>query len=205
MSKRTDDLILNKTLTEILQKIRSFTECQSVGIRLQNNGHYPYFVHEGFMDFFILKENNLCTTDDEGNPVLDENGDPILECVCGKVLKGKTDPALPFFTENGSFWTNSTSQLFATDKERLNKAVERIRGTCLKHGYESMALIPLRAHRKILGLIQLNDSRENMFTLKAIKKYERLAVEVGKVVFNINEISESINRIFSWKKLVQLA
>lgn len=205
MSKRVDDLILNKILTDILQKIHSLTECQSVGIRLQNNGDYPYFVHEGFTDFFILKENSLCTTDNEGNPVLDEDGEPVLGCVCGSVLKGKTDSTFPFFTENGSFWTNSTSQLLATDKERLNKAVERIKGTCPKHGYESMALIPLRVEEKILGLIQLNDPRENMFTLKSIKKYEQLADEMGKVIFNVNEISERISRIFNWTKPVKIA
>jgi len=195
MSEKTQDFVaLKKVLAEILGEICTLSNCQSVGIRLENNGDYPYYVYEGFPDFFILKENSICAKDDEGNYILDENGSPFLECMCGDVLKGRFDPKLPYFTEKGSFWTNSTTRLLdtATEKERLG----RTRNMCNYSGYESVALIPMRADNRTLGLIQMNDPRENMFTPKMIEKYESIADRVGAVVVNALEIQERMKDIF---------
>ena len=93
MPEKTQDFVaLRQILTEILGEICSLSDCQSVGIRLHNNGDYPYYVNEGFPDFFITKENSICARDDEGNLILDEDGNPLLECMCGNVLKGQIRP-----------------------------------------------------------------------------------------------------------------
>jgi len=197
MSEKTQNFVaLKQVLTEILEEMCTLSDCQSVAIRLHINGDYPYYVHEGFPDFFILKENSLCERDDEGTPILDEDGNPLLECMCGKVLKGRFDPQLSYFTEKGSFWTNSTTQLLesTTEKERLT----RTRNMCNYSGYESVALIPMRSGNRILGLIQMNDPRENMFTLKEIENYEFIADRVGSVVLSALEIQEKMEDIFEW-------
>jgi hypothetical protein len=195
MSEKTQEFVaLKKVLAEILGEICALSNCQSVGIRLENNGDYPYYVYEGFPDFFILKENSICAKDDEGNYILDENGSPFLECMCGDVLKGRFDPKLPYFTEKGSFWTNSTTRLLdtTTEKDRL----DRTRNMCYESGYESVALIPMRADNRALGLIQMNDPRENMFTPKMIENCEVIADRVGAVIVNAIEIQERIKDIF---------
>ena len=194
--KKQNFVALKQVLTEILEEICSLSDCQSVGIRLHDNGDYPYYVQEGFPDFFIHKENSLCAKDDEDNPIFDEDGNPLLECMCGNVLKGRFDPQLPYFTEKGSFWTNSTTQLLetTTEKERLT----RTRNMCNYSGYESVALIPMRTANRILGLIQMNDPRENLFTLKEIENYEFLADRVGSVVLSALEIQEKMEDIFEW-------
>lgn len=197
MSEKKQNFVpLKQVLTEILEEICSLSDCQSVGIRLHDNGDYPYYVQEGFPDFFIHKENSLCAKDDEDNPIFDEDGNPLLECMCGNVLKGRFDPKLPYFTEKGSFWTNSTTQLLetTTEKERLT----RTRNMCNYSGYESVALIPMRAGNITLGLIQMNDPRENMFTLKEIENYEFIADRVGSVVLSTLEIQEKMEDIFGW-------
>ncbi|MCJ7720954.1 GAF domain-containing protein [Candidatus Bathyarchaeota archaeon] len=205
MSEKTRDFAaLKQVLSEILGNIHALSDCQSVGIRVHNNGDYPYYVHKGFPDFFILQENSVCARDDEGSPILDEESNPLLECMCGNVLKGRFDPKFPYFTENGSFWTNSTTQFLATvsDKEKLG----RTRDMCQHSGYESVALIPMRAGNRTLGLIQLNDPRENMFTPKDIEKYELIANHVGAVVLNAFEIQERIAAIFdmvNWAKTAE--
>jgi hypothetical protein len=185
---------LRQILTEILGEICSLSDCQCVGIRLHDNGDYPYYVQDGFPDFFIHKENSLCAKDDEDNIIFDEAGNPLLECMCGNVLKGQFDSNRPYFTEKGSFWTNSTTQLLdsTTEKERLT----RTRNMCNHSGYESVALIPLRAGNVTLGLIQMNDPRENMFTLKMIKNYEAIADRVGSVVLNALEVQKRMNDVF---------
>jgi hypothetical protein len=197
MPEKTQEFVaLKKLLAEILGEICALSNCQSVGIRLENNGDYPYYVYEGFPDFFILKENSICAKDDDGNYILDENGSPFLECICGDVLKGRFDPKLPYFTEKGSFWTNSTTRLLesTTEKDRL----DRTRNMCYDSGYESVALIPMRADNRALGLIQMNDPRENMFTPKMIENCEVIADRVGAVVVNAIEIEEKINDIFDF-------
>ena len=197
MSDKTQDFVaLKKVLAEILGDICALSNCQSVGIRLENNGDYPYYVYEGFPDFFILKENSICAKDDDGNHILDENGSPFLECICGDVLKGNFDSKLPYFTEKGSFWTNSTTRLLdtTTEKDRL----DRTRNMCHYSGYESVALIPMQADNRTLGLIQMNDPRENMFTPKMIKNCESIADRVGAIVVNAIEIQEKINDVFDF-------
>jgi hypothetical protein len=191
--KITNFVAVKQVLAEILEEIRNLSGCQGVGIRLENNGDYPYYVHEGFPKFFILKENSLCATDHEGNPIVDENGNPLLECMCGNVIKGRFDSKLPFFTEKGSFWTNSTTHLLETTTE--NERQSRTRNMCHHSGYESVALIPLQAGNRTLGLIQLNDPRENMFTPEIIHKYESIMDQVAEIVFCAFEIEERIGDI----------
>ena len=192
--KNKDFVALKQVLAEILEEIHTLSGCQSVGIRLHNNGDYPYYVHEGFPNFFILKESSLCAKDDKGNQILDEKGNPLLECMCGNILKGQFDPKLPYFTAKGSFWTNSTTQLL--DNITENELGGRTRNMCHYSGYESVALIPIRVGDKTLGLIQMDDPRENMFTPETIEKYESLADHVGAVVFNALEIQERMAGIF---------
>jgi hypothetical protein len=195
MPEETQDFIaLRRILTEILGEICSISDCQSVGIRLHDNGDYPYYVYEGFPDFFIIKENSVCARDNEDNLIIDEDGNPLLECMCGNVLKGRFDPTRPYFTEKGSFWTNSTTQLLKTTTEK--EMLARTRNMCNYSGYESVALIPMRAGNVTLGLIQMNDPRENMFTLQGIENYEAIAESVGSVVLNALEIQKRMNDIF---------
>ncbi len=192
--KITNFVAIKQVLAKILETIRTLSDCQSVGIRLHDHGDYPYYVHEGFPNFFILKETSLCARDDEGNPIRDEKGNPLLECMCGNVLKGLFDQKHPYFTEKGSFWTNSTTQLLDTVTE--GELQGRTRNMCHYSGYESVALIPMQAGNRTIGLIQINDPRENMFTPETIENYESIADHVAEVVRNALEIQERMDYIF---------
>jgi GAF domain-containing protein len=192
MAEEIKDYALKQVLAEILEEIHTLSGCQSVGIRLHNNGDYPYYLHEGFPKFFILKENSLCAKDSEGKAIRDKKGNVLLECMCGNVLEGRVDSERPYFTENGSFWTNSTTKLLDTVTE---ENLGRTRNMCHHSGYESVALIPVRVGDRTLGLIQMNDSRENMFTSETIKKYESLADYVGAAVFTALEIQKKMAAI----------
>ena len=195
MTENAKNFTLRQILTEILGEICSLSDCQSIGIRLHNNdGDYPYYVHQGFPEFFITKENSLCTKDDEESLIIDEDGNPLLECMCGNVLKGRFDPKQSYFTEKGSFWTNSTTQLLKSFAEK--EIQSGTRNMCNYSGYESVALIPMRAGNTTLGLIQMNDPRENMFTSEDIENYEVVANKVGSVVVNLLDIEKKMNDVF---------
>ena len=54
-----------------------------------------------------------------------------------------------------------------------------MRNRCNGEGYESVALIPLRASGETFGLLQLNDHRKGRFTPRGISLLERLADSVA--------------------------
>ncbi|MCW3990236.1 MAG: GAF domain-containing protein [Candidatus Bathyarchaeota archaeon] len=169
---------LQSTIGEIMRIVREAFGIEAVGIRLQEGEDYPYFVFDGFHDEHILLENELCVTDLEGQLMRDDVGNPVLDCMCGNILRGRFDPSKPFFTEGGSFWTNSTTELLAstTVEDRL----VRTRNTCQGEGYESVALIPIRDDGETLGLLQMNDRRPGCFNMETIGFLEGL----GKIIGN---------------------
>jgi PAS domain S-box-containing protein len=167
-SNGTLDLIQNAI--DFFQRKSDF---EAVGIRLKKGEDYPYFETKGFPQGHVLLENELCVRDFEGNLVRDSVGNPVIECMCGNIIMGRFDSSKPFFTEEGSFWTNSTTELLGSSSEADRQA--RTRNRCNGEGYESVALFPLRVGTERLGLIQLNDKRKNMFKKETIELLERLA------------------------------
>jgi len=188
--------ILKPVLTRILKEIHNLSGCESVAIRLHGDSDFPYHIHENFSEFFVLKENSLNVKDEDGNLILDADGTPFVECMCGNVLKRRFNPNFSFFTEKGSFWTNSTTTLLTTMTDKERQEVGRTRNTCHHFGYESVALIPIQVSGDTLGLIQLNDPRENMFPLNRIEQYELIADHVGIIVSNILEAAEQMAHLF---------
>ena len=171
------ELINKKTgrddfMRDILFLIKLVTGLEAAGIRLKEGDDYPYVETMGFSGNFIKAENYLCARDPAGNLIRDDNGNPFLECMCGNIICGRTDASLPFFTDGGSFWTNSTSDLLASTSEEDRQG--RTRNHCNRAGYESVALIPLRCDEKIIGLLQLNDRRRDMFTGRLIRFFESI-------------------------------
>ena len=157
--------------------IKSYMKFDAVGIRLHDGIDYPYYITKGFSSDFIKTETSLCAKDKAGNILLDSNGKPLLECMCGNIIKGRTNPKLSYFTNDGSFWTNSTTKLLLSldKKEKLIPT----RNQCNINGYESVALIPLKTDVEIVGLLQLNDKRKNIFTYEIIRIFEGIAASIG--------------------------
>jgi PAS domain S-box-containing protein len=146
--------------------------CEAVAIRLRQGPDFPYFRALGFPPEFIRLENSLCSQDCFGDAVRDSAGEPVIECRCGDVICGHIDSSKPYFTALGSFWTNSAIELRTTNANEVRQT--RKRGHCSESGYESIALIPLRAGGERLGLIQFNDKRRGLFSLEMIAMWEML-------------------------------
>ena len=165
------------TIHDILLLIKAFTGFEAVGIRLREEEDFPYYETKGFPADFIEAERYLCPRNHNGEIIRDSEGNPVLECMCGNIISGRTDPTIPFFTEGGSFWTNSTTALLASTTEEDRQA--RTRNRCHGEGYESVALIPLRANDEIIGLLQLNDRRKGIFDLEIINFFEGIGASIG--------------------------
>jgi len=184
-----------EALDAILGIVKKHTGAEAVGIRLREGDDYPYYVWNGFSEEHIFKENSLCAMDLDGQLLRDEAGNPVLDCMCGNIIQGRFDPSEPFFTEGGSFWTNCTTELLASTTEEDRQG--RTRNVCNVEGYESVALIPLRGEDGNLGLLQLNDRRRDMYTLRLIEFLESLGESVGVALARIiidRELQEAEGR-----------
>jgi PAS domain S-box-containing protein len=164
-------------LKSILKLLRDWSGCEAVGIRIKEGEDFPYFETSGFPEEFVRLENQLCLYDENGEIKRDSDGNPILECMCGNILCERFDASKSFFTADGCFWSNCTTELLASTTDADRQA--RTRNRCNGEGYESVALIPLRSGGKTFGLIQFNDRREGRFTSELIALYRRIANHVA--------------------------
>ncbi len=171
---------MQDSIQRVLAALKTRTGLDAVGIRLQNGDDFPYFVQQGFSNDFLQTENTLIERAADGGVCRDKNGNVSLECTCGLVISGKTDPANPLFTPGGSCWTNNSFPLLDIppgEDPRLHP-----RNKCIHQGYASVALIPIREKDRIVGLIQLNGRRKGCFTLDTVEILEVIASYIGEAL-----------------------
>ncbi|MDX9907738.1 MAG: PAS domain-containing protein [Bacteroidales bacterium] len=175
-------------LSEIIREIKHMTNIEAVGIRIKEGNDYPYYTTEGFSEEFVRLERFLCSYDKDGNIIRDADNNPQLDCMCGNILSKRVDTSRSFFTEGGSFRSNNTTRLLAetTPEERL----ARTRNRCNSFGYESVALIPLLSGENVIGLLQLNDHRPDMFNEQIIPFFEKIGSSIAIAVVRNNAESE---------------
>jgi len=168
------------SIQRILAILKSWIGCSAVAIRLQEGEDFPYLAQDGFPSDFLRTENTLISHDANGLMCRDKDGNVRLECTCGLVIEGRTDPDSPLFTQVGSFWTQDSFPLLdlPSDVDPRHNA----RNQCMHHGYASFALVPLRSKGRIIGLIQLNDLRKGYFTLAKVKHLEGIAAHIGTAI-----------------------
>jgi PAS domain S-box-containing protein len=188
LNRNTDSEVM---INSIINSIRAKTGYEAVAIRIKEGEDFPYYATSGFSDAFVAAERLLCTRDSRGNIIRDKNNEPLLECMCGNILCGRIDTSKSFFTEGGSFRSNNTTSLLktTTDTDRMT----RTRNRCNSSGYESVALIPLRSGSEIIGLLQLNDHRTDIFNDSIIPFFERLGSSIGMAIMRNkaeNELKE---------------
>ena len=181
INRASSKIDLIKSVNGFLRNTFGF---EAVGIRLKEGDDFPYYQTSGFPEDFVLKEKSLCSYNKEGEILYDSDGNPVLECMCGNVICGRYDPAKPFFTENGSFWTNSTSELLASTSEDDRQS--RTRNRCNGEGYESVGLFPLRSGNTTCGLLQVNDRRKGVFTPARISVLEIIGDNISIAIDKFN-------------------
>jgi PAS domain S-box-containing protein len=178
-------------IKDLLELVKNYTGFEAVGIRLKEETDYPYFITRGFPGHFVEAEKYLCSYGSDGKLQLDDNNMPILECMCGRVIRGNTDPSMRFFTSNGSFWTNDTDELLDVMTE--DELGGPTRNRCNSEGYRSVALIPLRVNDEIVGLMQLNDRKTKRFSPDMINFFEDIGASIG-IAFNRMKLEEGLTR-----------
>jgi len=189
MSNRHTALI--PLLKEFVAEVKNFTGCAAAGIRiLDEQGNIPYQAYEGFNHRFYESESPLSISSDQ--------------CMCINVIKGVTDPNLPFYTEAGSFYMNGTTRFLETVSEEQKG---QTRNVCNEVGYESVALVPIHERAGIIGLIQVADPRENVVPLEMVKILERVTMQLGTAIQRIKSeqaLSESEQRLSEAQRIAHV-
>ncbi len=157
---------MNEYLEQLVKQVQNYVGCHCVGIRLlDDEGNIPYLSYTGFSQEFYESESPLCIVSGQ--------------CMCINVIKGNIKPGLPFYTDDGSFFSNGTTKLLASLPEEI---IGQTRGICSQYGYESVALVPMRQKGRISGLIHLADENENKISLGRVKFLERVGVYIGEAL-----------------------
>ena len=180
LKKLNDNNTMNSSIQQVLVLLKTYTDTDAIGIRIQEGEDFPYYEQSGFPEDFLLTENSLIIRNADGSTCRNTDGTACLACTCGLVISGTADLTNPLFSKGGSFWTNNSLPILdipLPDDPRHNP-----RTTCIQKGYASIALVPIKTDNKIIGLIQVNDKRKGQLTLKKIEFIETIASHIGSFI-----------------------
>ncbi len=165
-------------LAEVVKLISEWSDCKCAGIRiLDEHGNIPYESYVGFSQEFWESENFLSIEKDQ--------------CACIRVFTENPEPQdSSSMSEGGSFYTNNTIKFISglTDKEKT-----RFRGVCARSGFLSVAIVPIRYQKKMLGVIHLADEMGEKFPLKVIEFLELISSLIAEAIYRFS-IEDELRR-----------
>lgn len=158
---------LKEYLDAVLQVIEIWTGSQALGIRVvDDEQRIPYGSYRGFSQDFLRLEDHLSLVSDN--------------CICMRAISkkfGVQDSAN--LTPGGSFRCDNGPAFVQSLVPRKRKDY---RGHCIKFGYKSLAVIPIRYRDRILGAIHLADSREAFFKAHTVEFLESISPLIGEAI-----------------------
>ncbi len=175
--------------------IREWSGVRHVGIRLRDPAdNIPFESCKGYNDAFLETENLLSLGKDR--------------CICTRIIAGKPEPSdLPSMTPSGSFFSGDAVGFVENLKDNERK---KYLSVCMKYGFCTLGVIPIRYREKPIGAIHLADEREGMLPHATVMLLEQLAYIVGEAVFRfgieddlkrnyreLQKTTELLERIFS--------
>ena len=168
-------------LNEAVAIVNQWSQCRHTGIRIvDSEQNIPFEACIGYDREFLETENRLS---------LKEHS-----CACTRVVSGSQDMQdLPGVTPNGSFFTNDLRGYL--DDLRPDQRT-RFRSTCVRNGFASIAVIPVKYRDTLLGAIHLSDERAGMVPAAHVEFLEQLAFIIGEAVYRFG-IEEERARLVS--------
>ncbi len=156
-----------KYLGHVVDLFREWSDCRCVGIRVLNeDGTIPYEAYTGFSDDFRKSENWLSIKE--------------AQCACIRVITAKPEPQdISFMTPFGSFLNDNVGAFIRGLNE---KGKARYRGVCVKHGFMSLAIIPIRYGPAVIAAIHIADEKEGMLPIEKITAFELLTPIIGEAI-----------------------
>lgn len=160
-------------IREISNMLIDFSGCDVVEIRLKRyEKYYRYEISRDNKHLFQWEYTPCLRTEDD-KLIPCSKDDSGIETLYKDILLGRFNPALPFFTKGGSFWTNDLNNLQALYEQGNRRSAGYNLSPVGSQG--SLAIFPLVADEDNIGLLQLKSCQSDFFTADEIRFYEGLA------------------------------
>lgn len=156
--------------------IRNWSGCEFIGIRVRDGeGNIPYESYVGFDKEFLSLENALHLKRDK--------------CVCIRaILENPQKQERHLMTAGGSFCCNDSFAFLDGLSEEHKK---EYRANCIKKGFRSIAVVPIRYRDEVFGAIHLTDYRKDMVLPPKVHFIESIiAPLIGEAVHRFNAEEE---------------
>jgi two-component system NtrC family sensor kinase len=164
-------------LNEASKILIEFSGCDSVEMWLKERGKYYRSEVTRLKKRPFRFEIMPIIKDEEGRSVPRLKKNSQLERLCLNIILRQYDSALPFFTNNGSFWTNDTEKSFAFlfKKNQATSAGKSI----MAGNYRSLVVIPVSVEDENIGLLLLKIKSPDFFIKKDVRFYEGVVQTLG--------------------------
>jgi PAS domain S-box-containing protein len=162
-------------LDAVVEVLRQWSGCQVLGIRvLDDHNELPYESSFGFEPDFLKLEHRLDLHRDN--------------CCCTRaVTQSYEEQDRSLLTPGGSYRCDD-SIAFLKGLPPAKQA--RYRGNCVKWGFASLAIVPIRYHEQIIGAIHLADRRAGRFQPATIEFLESISPLIGEAIRRFHAESE---------------
>jgi PAS domain S-box-containing protein len=159
---------LKEYLDVVVELIQSWSGCSRVGIRINDDtGHEPCVSSAGFEPDFLASESMLSLLADH--------------CASTSSIAGTPEPQdFSTILPDGSFYTNNSMKYLEVLTGEQKK---KFRDFCVESDFTSLAIIPVRYRKQVLGAIHLADKREGMVPLKNVEFLEQMAFIIGEAIY----------------------
>jgi PAS domain S-box-containing protein len=167
----TQKITRKEYLDAAVEILRTWSGCHHVGMLIADGeGNILYGSCAGFGQECKEMESLLSVQRDHCASTGVVTGDP----------KPKEAPAM---TPNGSFYSNSMIK-FVAGLTKDEKA--RYREACVRSGFATVAVIPIRYREQAIGAIHVADEREGKVSLQKVEFLEVLAFIIGEAVYKFD-------------------
>lgn len=175
------------SIQAILSGIAEESGIESAAIRLREGDDFPIYVERGLARDILDEERSLppvaavfeASSADPGTGGESDVGTKLWPCLCGAVLRQDSRVAPDLFTPGGSLLVGD---LCETQHHLEPTKLHGYRGRCLRSGFRTFALIPIRHGDATVGLFHLADSRPDRLDREDVAFFERLGTSIGVVL-----------------------
>jgi signal transduction histidine kinase len=143
----------------------------------------------------------------DGRNEPDIKEDSSVDQMCKNIFLGQFDPALPFFTKNGSFWTGDVEGTFNQLEIKYKKV--SVHNSVIDGDFKSMVVIPISVENENIGLLQLRHATSDFFSKKDVEFYEAvvqtlgIALEHRRTQVEVRERVKELTCLYGIAKIVE--
>jgi PAS domain S-box-containing protein len=162
-------------LKAVVDVIHRWTHCQAVGIRMADEqGEIPFAAWTGYEPEFIELENRLSLHRDN--------------CCCIRAISQAFEaPDQGVLTSGGSYHCDDAIG-FVNALPPEKRA--HYRGNCMKFGFASLAIIPIRYREEVVGAIHLADRQKGRFPAAQVEFLETMTPLIGEAMHRFRTEAE---------------